>query len=630
MGQLGVFYGRKNPRIAIRGLSGLKLNHCFLAGLLAMRVDPADNFAIVKTESIYPLAFSDRRQSGATEIYLSDPSIKKLAEFFERKGLAAIKAEDRGEQWCEDWIAYQAAHHLYASVLSPQAYSTLGYKFDLLRLTRLLEVFAYFSPGHGYSLQVTFLGLFSILMGKNSDLKREAVAALESGALLAFGVSEKNHGSDLIANEFTVERIGPGRLLANGGKYYIGNANAAALISMLARMEDRGRAGRGKRAPPVMFVLRTGESKGFGPVRKIQTLGIRAAFVGEFEVKNHELPEGDLIAEGRDAWDAVLGTVTLGKFFLGFGSIGICERAFEEAITHVTQRVLYGKPVIDMPHIGSAVAQAYARLTAMKLYAYRALDYVQSSSAADRRYQLFAAVQKAKVSTEGVKVMALLCECVGAKGFEADTYFEMALRDVQLIPGLEGSMHVNLGLAAQFAGKYFGDFDPRLAAPKSLIAGGAAAEENTYLFEARAVVINTVAFGDFLSAYAPLKSVANVRLFARQSKAFSVWVRSHPPSHAMGTSIELSIGQCLATIAYAQLIAENAVHFDVPPEMISVIFHLLVNDLSGAALSLACCRGLDRATRRLIRRVVFIPKTTDAEWDFVLQRARAGGVKPPV
>ena len=87
-----------------------------------------------------------------------------------------------------------------------------------------------------------------------------------------------------------------------------------------------------------------------------------------------------------------------------------------------------------MPHIRATTAQAYARLTAMKLYAYRALDYVHAASADDRRYLLFCAVQKAKVSTEGVKVMSLLSECIGAKGFESDTYFEMALRDSSSSP----------------------------------------------------------------------------------------------------------------------------------------------------------------------------------------------------
>jgi len=86
----------------------------------------------------------------------------------------------------------------------------------------------------------------------------------------------------------------------------------------------------------------------------------------------------------------------------------------------------------------------------MKLYAYRALDYVHAANATDRRHILFCAVQKAKVSTEGVRVMALLSECINAKGFESDTYFETALRDIQLIPGLEGSTHINLDMTAQF------------------------------------------------------------------------------------------------------------------------------------------------------------------------------------
>ncbi len=203
-------------------------------------------------------------------------------------------------------------------------------------------------------------------------------------------------------------------------------------------------------------------------MRKIHTLGVRAGDVGAFDVTDHILPESDLIAQGRSAWDAVIGTVTLGKFFLGFGSVGICEHALAEAADHLRRRVLYGKPVLDMPHIRSLMAQAYARLSAMKLYAYRALDYLHAACAADRRYLLFTAVQKAKVSTEGVKVVAMLSECVGAKGFEADTYLEMALRDVQLIPSLEGSTHINLEFTSQFIGRYFDEPDRSLLDPGAL------------------------------------------------------------------------------------------------------------------------------------------------------------------
>src|SRR5205823_11339335 len=198
--------------------------------------------------------------------------------------------------------------------------------------------------------------------------------------------------------------------------------------------------------------------------------------------------------------------VTLGKFFLGFGAVGICEHALEEAAAHLGRRILFGKPALDMPHLRAAAAQAYARLTAMKLYAYRALDYVHAASAADRRYLLFNAVQKAKVSVEGTKVMALLSECIGAKGFEADTYFEMALRDAQLIPGLEGSTHINLGLTAQFISRYCAGDGGNLTEPKSLVAAETSSAENPYLLQAHKVTVNTVDFNHFCNAYQPLMS----------------------------------------------------------------------------------------------------------------------------
>jgi acyl-CoA dehydrogenase len=339
--------------------------------------------------SIYPQQFFATPCAVGADAYLNEETIHKLVEFFVSKGLAAIKEEDRGEQWYGDWIAYQQKHRLYADVLSPSEYSNRSNVFDLLRYARFIEVFAYCSPAHGYSLQVTFLGLISILMGSNPILKREAVAALEAGDLLAFGVSEREHGSDLLSNEFTIADSETGGYIANGSKYYIGNTDAASMISILGRRISHresgaeGTIGRTNRAPFMLLALRPGQAAAFHSLGKIRTLGVRAANVGSFEVKNHLFPAGDVIAEGRNAWDAVFGTITLGKFFLGFGSIGICEHALQEAVTHLRKRKLYGKAVLEMRHIQANVLRAWLRLTAMKLYAYRALDYVHAASGSD-------------------------------------------------------------------------------------------------------------------------------------------------------------------------------------------------------------------------------------------------------
>ena len=299
-------------------------------------------------KAILPQAFlGDHPSSAAAATYLNDSSTRNLVQFFNAKGLAALKDEDRREQWYDDWLAYQARHNLYASLLAPRQYSKQGGELNLLRLTRFFEVFGYCSPAHGYSLQVTFLGLFSILMGTNSALKEEAVAKLEQGGLFAFGISERNHGSDLLANEFVIEETGPGKFTANGVKNYIGNSNCASMISILAHLKRPQTNGRRQRPTLALVVLRPEESKGFQDLRKIHTLGVRAGFVGEFSVKNHQLTSADLIAEGRQAWDAVFGTVALGKFLLGFGQIGICEHALEEADTYLRSRILYGKQAIE-------------------------------------------------------------------------------------------------------------------------------------------------------------------------------------------------------------------------------------------------------------------------------------------
>jgi acyl-CoA dehydrogenase len=91
----------------------------------------------------------------------------------------------------------------------------------------------------------------------------------------------------------------------------------------------------------------------------------------------------------------------------------------------------------------------------MKLFAWRAADYLRAASDDDRRYLLFNPVVKMKVTGQGEKVIALLHEVIAAKGYEQDTYFEMALRDIGMLPKLEGTEHVNMALIIKFVRNYF-------------------------------------------------------------------------------------------------------------------------------------------------------------------------------
>lgn len=570
---------------------------------------------------MYPLSFENPLPDNGAAAYLADPYVRLLADFFQAKGLTALALEDCEEKWCQDWIDYQARHGLYAGLLSPRAYSGRGGQLNLFRLTRFLEVFAYFSPAHAYSLHVSFLGLFPIMMSANERLKREAIATLEEGGLFALGVSEREHGSDLLGNEFTVRGTAAAGYRADGSKYYIGNVNAACMISILGKLLPDDAASASKRAPFAFIALRPGQAPAFQNVRKIRTLGIRSAFVGEFEVKGHALSAEDVISQGRDAWDAVFGTVNLGKFFLGFGAIGIGAHALAEAVSYLQRKTLYGKPVAAMPHIRATLTGTFARLTAMKFFACRALDYLQAASADDRRYLLFNAVQKARVSSEGARVIHLLSECVGARGFEANTYLESALREAPMIPVLEGSTHINFGLTAQFIDSYFAAVDDEPSFPGSVALQQADADENPFWFAANDRNPKTVKFTPCRKSYRPLRDVPNVRLFAKQVEAFRLFAAmglpALPPDADRG--LTYALGRCFSAIAYGQLIAETCSIAEAPLSLVSVIFHGLIEDLSADALQLAAQLTHGSAERKALNRVVRLPRTAAADFNDVFQ-----------
>jgi hypothetical protein len=114
--------------------------------------------------------------------------------------------------------------------------------------------------------------------------------------------------------------------------------------------------------------------------------------------------------------------------------------------------------VTDFPHVKQMFTDAYARLVAMKLFSLRAADYMRAASPADRRYLLYNPIVKMKVTTQGEEVINLLWDVIAAKGFERDTYFEMAARDIRALPKLEGTVHVNIALIVKFMPNYF--FNP--------------------------------------------------------------------------------------------------------------------------------------------------------------------------
>ena len=522
------------------------------------------------------LLFNPRTYDGAG----LDPESRRIMlatiEFFESRGKATLKEHDHERRWYSDFLEFVARERVFATLLTPAAEGggDADKRWDTARICAFNEITAFYGLPYWYTWQVSILGLGPIWQSANAAAKQRAAGLLAEGAIFAFGLSEQAHGADIYSTDMVLTPDGDG-FRASGAKYYIGNGNLAGMVSVFGRRADV--------EGPEGYVFFAADSQ--HPAYKLIKNTVNSqSYVSNFELDDYPVRAEDVLHTGPAAFDAALNTVNVGKFNLGFASIGICEHAFYEAIAHADARVLYGLRVTDFPHVRQAFTDAYARLVAMKLFGDRAIDYMRSASPDDRRYLLFNPITKMKVTTEGERVIDLIWDVIAAKGFEKDMYFEMAARDIRALPKLEGTVHVNMALVLKFMAAYL--FDP---AEQPAIPERDDPADDEFLFrQGPARGLSKIRFDDWHDAYTAFAHVPNVARFTEQAEGLKTLLSTAPPSDDQIRDLDfmLTLGELFTLVVYGQLILEQAQLSDVPADTVDQIFDVLVRDYSAYAIAL--------------------------------------------
>ena len=482
--------------------------------------------------------------------------LRALVAFFEGKGLATLKAEHHSAEWYEDFLANLAERGTFARFGTPAAVGAAtgvaDARWDTARINEFNEILAFYSLSHWYAWQVTVLGLGPVWTSANNDAQELVAELLADGDVFGFGLSEKEHGADIYSTDMVLTRSGDG-WKATGEKYYIGNGNVAGRLAVFGRFADDDPEYAGEYA---FFLVDPAH-----PAYTLQKNVVASQmFVAAFTLTDYPVEPVDILHTGKPAWDAALATVNIGKANLGWASIGICEHAFYESVTHANNRVLYGTTVTSFPHVRRMLGDAYARMIAMKLYAARATDYMRTASADDRRFLLFNPLTKMKVTAEGERVIDLLWDVIAARGFEEDTYFEQATSHIRALPKLEGTVAVNVALVLKFLPQYLAAAagqGPELPEIGVVTAAG----DDTYLFEqGPASGLGRIGFHDPKPAFARFAALPNVEVFIKQMDAFATLAVTAPPTAEQQKDLDYlqSLGQLFTQIVYAQLVCEAA------------------------------------------------------------------------
>lgn len=499
--------------------------------------------------------------------------MKKTIEHFESRGKKKLSNDYNERTWYEDLLKFLKENKIFSTLLTPSKYSINNpdARWDTYRNCDFNEILGFYNLSFWYTWQVTILGLGPIWMSKNEDIKNKTAEFLENGEIFAFGLSEKTHGADLYSSDMSLTPLGDGQYVADGGKYYIGNANKAAFVSTFAKNSE---------TDEYVFFVAEPEHENFD---LIQNLVNWESYVAEYALNSYPVTDKKVLSSGEEAWDSALNTINVGKFNLGWAAIGICTHAFYEGLNHAANRNLYGKYVTDFPHIKQMFVDAYARLVAMKLFSQRASDYFRNASQNDRRYLLFNPIVKMKVPTQGESVIDLIWDVIAAKGFEKDTYFHMASVDIRALPKLEGTVHVNMALIIKFMTNYF--FNPGEFKPVSKQDSIACDE---FLFNQGATKgLGKIQFHDYNLAYNSIDT-PNVNIFKEQIELLKEMLINATPDKAQAKNMDflLYLGEMFTLVAYGQLIIEKQNMEDFGIDLLEQIFDFMIRDFSEYALKL--------------------------------------------
>jgi acyl-CoA dehydrogenase len=548
--------------------------------------------------------------------------LRAVIDWFEGRGKAKLLRDDLEAAWVSDFLDFIKQEKIFATFLTPSEYGggDANKRWDTSRNAALSEIFGFYGLSYWYAEQVTILGLGPIWQSDNIKAKERAAAQLEAGGVMAFALSEREHGADIYNTDLLLtpaqDKDGEGGerpvFRASGEKYYIGNGNVAGMVSVFSRRTDvDGADGY------VWFVADSAHQN----YELIGNVVHGQMFVSNFRLNDYPVHEEDILCTGPEAFSAALNTVNVGKFNLCSGSIGMCEHAFYEAITHANNRILYGNPVTDFAHVRASFVEAYARLIAMKLFSDRAIDYFRSASLDDRRYLLFNPVTKSKVTSEGEAVVTLLWDVLAAKGFEKNTYFCEVARLIGALPRLEGTVHVNVAQILKFMPNYI--LNP--ADYPEIGTRNDPADDVFFWAQGPARGASKVQFADWATVYERHAKIPNVAVFYDQARALKeLLITAAPdPDQMKDLDFLLVVGHLFTLIVYGQLILEQADLIGLDADLVDQIFEVQIRDFSQYAVALHGKSSSTTAQQDWALAAVRRPVTDSHRFDRVWEKVRA-------
>ena len=287
---------------------------------------------------------------------------KAAREFAETKVAPHVEEMEKTGEVSDDVVKALGEAEMMALTI-PEAYGGLGLGYTARMIA--LEEISRISVAATMMLQVFALGIEPILKFGSEELKQKYLPDLAKGERLSTtAVTEATGGSDPTGIRTSYKKDGDD-FIVNGRKCFITNSHISDTINILTKSED----------DPKAFCAFTidKDMAGWKATHKEHKFGMRGCNTGELAFENLRIPKEQLLGEegkGLRVTMAAIGDV--GRGGMVGCALGLQAACLEASVKFAKERILYGKPISNLPTIQSKLAEMKIDLEAGRLLAYKA------------------------------------------------------------------------------------------------------------------------------------------------------------------------------------------------------------------------------------------------------------------
>ncbi|WP_326834386.1 acyl-CoA dehydrogenase family protein [Amycolatopsis rhabdoformis] len=247
-------------------------------------------------------------------------------------------------------------------------------------------------------------------------------------------LTEPDAGTDLQGIRTTATRDGE-HYVVSGTKMWITNARHADPLPVLVKTDRT--ATPAHKGMSVLLV--DADSPGFQVTRDIPKLGYKGTESCEVVLDEVRVPAANLLGgvEGRGL-QQVLSALEVGRLNIAGRSLGIAQRAYDEALSYSSQRKAFGKPIAEFQATQIRLAEMATQLQAARLLTYwsaSSLDRGERSDLQTGMAKLFASEVALQAAQDSMRVH-------GGYSYSTEFEIERLYRDSILMTIGEGTSDV--------------------------------------------------------------------------------------------------------------------------------------------------------------------------------------------